>query len=181
MAQLQKERSFVYGPANNPPPSTKERGEKLTAILKDRSNFTHIVRDKQQPHTVVAVGELLVTLLDTVCTVCESVYLMIIALAHSPNQQKSKKWQACKRALALTFGKKQDFVITSADRATKATKHKPKHDHALQWLVQVGEKSSDLSVNAGEENLKIVPYGSIGEMYKEYVYSNTKVIMVATQ
>ena len=180
MRQLRKERIFVFGLDGQPPPSTKERGEKLTAVLKDRSNLlASIVQEenKQQQQPVVAVRELLVTLLDTVITVCESVYLMIIALANSPSQQKSKKWQACKKAIASAYGKKQDFVMTKADRATKATKHKPKHDHALQWLVQVGEKSSDLSVNAEEENLKIVPYGTVGEMFKEYVYSNQGVIL----
>jgi hypothetical protein len=171
--QIVKERTYVYGPREEAPPSTKQRGDKLSEILKERSNLPQIVLDKP----TVDVGELLVTLLDTALKVCENVFLMIIALANSPSQQKSKKWQACKKAIASTFGKKRCFLMTKEDRATKPTRHKPKHDHALQWLVQVGVNSSDLSVNADEENLKIVPYSSLGEMYREYLYSNKKVGM----
>lgn len=98
---------------------------------------------------------------------------MIVGLTGKIDDPKPKKWQTCKRNLQLST---EEIKASKADKKKyAAARHAPKQNHALQWLTEVAQYSSDFSVNAGEEDRKIIPYGSVPEMWREYKSESLKV------
>lgn len=170
LCQIQKERIHVFGGHGEPAPTSKERTATLTRILKDRSNLsslTPVGRDvAASSSSSSSPVELRVTLLDSSLVVCESAFLVIVGLTSKAEEQKPKKWATCKRNLQMT---PEEVAAAKEDKKQHADpRHAPKQEHALSWLHVVGQNSSDFSVNAGEEDKKIIPYGSVPEMWREY-------------
>jgi len=109
-------------------------------------------------------------------TICESAYLCIIGHPLSHLWKKSKSLVAKMSLDNSTSANPQDihrlYDAIAQTKVPSEQRSRFKTDHAKLFIKYFAEFNADLSPNAGEEHLRVLPFETISQLFEEYTYQN---------
>ena len=109
--------------------------------------------------------------------ICEYAYLNVIGMSYT------RMWKSCKKELfRLATGTDINTLsqidideidkMIQLNKAPSERRARTKYNHAQTFIEYFRQCYSSLSPNPGEENLRILPYETISQLFEEYLNTN---------
>ena len=172
-----KEMRFFWGDIESPAPTSSQRKAKIISIMsksvfKIECNSARSTLKQKGDENVDFQSSIQLMFKVTSTDICEAAYLKVIG---HPN---TKLWLRCKREILASFstnhGVLNDKDLERINAAISKQKYcseqrsTPKKDDALSFIKYFANFHADLSPQDGEENVRILPFETVSQLFAEY-------------
>lgn len=181
MYDILSEMRYFWGDMESAAPTSSQRKAKIIKIM-SKSTFkmesaratTNNHKSKQKEEEACKKELLTVQLMFKVSSndICEAAFLKVIG------HRATKLWLRCKREILASFsrhgGVLDDKELELIDKAISRQRDpseqrsRPKKDNALSFIKYYANFHADLSPQDGEENIRILPFETVSQLFSEY-------------